>query len=43
MFRKKLAGEKTEKNDPIKWCGHEVSRIEAMSDAVFYVDVSVSL
>jgi uncharacterized membrane protein len=35
MFRKKFAGEKRENKDSIIWRGHEVTRIEAFSDAVF--------
>jgi uncharacterized membrane protein len=35
MFRKKCAGEKRENKDSIIWRGHEVTRIEAFSDAVF--------
>ncbi len=35
MFRKKVATKKKEYKDKIKWRGHEVTRIEAFSDAVF--------
>ncbi len=35
MFRKIVATEKNESKDPIIWRGHEVTRIEAFSDAVF--------
>ncbi len=35
MFRKKVATDKKERKDLIKWRGHEVTRIEAFSDAVF--------
>lgn len=35
MFRKIVAGEKNESKDSINWRGHEVTRIEAFSDAVF--------
>jgi len=34
MFRKKFVGEKRETKDSIIWRGHEVTRIEAFSDAV---------
>lgn len=35
MFRKAVAGPKQESKDLIRWRGHEVTRIEAFSDAVF--------
>ncbi len=35
MIRKKFTGKRTEDKDSIAWRGHEVTRIEAFSDAVF--------
>ena len=35
MFRKKITGLQKHANDSIIWRGHEVTRIEAFSDAVF--------
>ena len=35
MFRKTLSFKKIKSNDPIVWRGHEITRIEALSDAIF--------
>lgn len=41
MFRKKFATEKKRHKDPIRWRGHEVTRIEAFSDAVLAFAVTL--
>lgn len=41
MIRKQIAGAKRERRDKIKWRGHEVTRIEAFSDAVFAFAVTL--
>lgn len=41
MLRKKFATEKKSHKDPIRWRGHEVTRIEAFSDAVFAFGVTL--
>ena len=41
MIRKQVAGKKKESRDHIKWRGHEVTRIEAFSDAVFAFAVTL--
>jgi uncharacterized membrane protein len=41
MFRKQAISEKKRKKDPIKWRGHEVTRVEAFSDAVLAFAVTL--
>lgn len=40
-MRKQMISKKKEQNDEIKWRGHEVTRIEAFSDAVFAFGVTL--
>lgn len=41
MFRNKVAGERLKSKDPIRWRGHEVTRIEAFSDAVIAFSITL--